>query len=232
MAKSQGKKPQQSEMTAAIQSAETETKVVVIPVSDDLLDSVVSVRDFAYKFAKYSDDQDTFTSWAISNIAGFPDTMSDETVAELKTGYLVRQNELHPPTLYKLEGEDTYIPWVTQIGAVQPTNTLSIGVHTALGYSTHNFGALKGKQPNLYGIIAAIRDSAIKYCNQKLRRLKAGVNASRTRSANKSFADTAKNALALLVRKNKVAKNKGDDSAVNPEKLNQAIAAFNAKLAE
>jgi hypothetical protein len=147
------------------------------PKTVDLFDfsKVASVRDFGYKFSQYSDRAVDIVAAAKKQMVGFPDAMSDETVAEFRAGAALRKYELIGNARYRKEGHDTYIPDAE--GGFEMTPEL------AMAYTPNEVGKLKGETPNLYVMVKAIRDDVSKYTSNKLGKLKAMAKALETPAA-------------------------------------------------
>lgn len=200
-------------------------------VGFDIPETFASLKDCAYQQARYSDEALNFAVFVKAQDPGFPSTVKDETKAEIYTGYALRFNERNPAVHYMKDGEDTYIP--VSIGKA-PAEAVPIGVEVAISYTSHALGAMKSDRPNYYAIITGIRRTFLQYAHNKYQRLLAMgrelETGERTRAANKEFKDSCKASLDVLVKRNKVALQKGDPTAVGVTKLDEAIKAFYAVL--
>jgi hypothetical protein len=194
-------------------------------------ETFASLKDCAYQHAGYSDKAANFVTYIKSQDSGFPDTVKDETKAEIYSGYTLRFNERYPAVLFMKDGEDTYIP---VLKGKAPDNAVPLGVEVAISYTAHALGAMKSDRPNYYAIIKDIRRAYLQYASNKYKKLLATGRemevGKRTRAANNAFKDSCKVSLDTLIKRNKVALQKGDPTAVGVTKLDEAIKAFYSVL--
>jgi hypothetical protein len=89
---------------------------------------------------------------------------------------------------------------------------------------------MKSDRPNYYAIIKDIRRAYLQYASNKYKKLlqtgREMQTGERTRAANKEFKDSCKATLDTLIKRNKVALQKGDPTAVGVTKLDEANKAF------
>lgn len=192
--------------------------------------AVNSIKDLGYQFSKYHDGIATFADAAKQLIPSIVDgEISDEQMAELKSGIELRYNDLHPAQIYMQEGADNYVP-VDK--AVDGKNCVSIGVHQAMAYTSHEFGKLRKDTPNLHSIVGKVRDAFSQYASTKISRLIASCKpkAERTRSVNLAFDEFVEKTKNTMFTRAKNAKAKGDTKAPTKEQLTRAWAAFNLEL--
>ena len=194
-------------------------------------DSFASLKDCAYQQARYADDAANFALYVKAQDSGFPSTVKDETKAEIYAGYALRFNERYPAVVFMKDGEDTYIP---VLKGKAPDGAVPIGVDVAISYTAHALGAMKSDRPNYYAILTGIRRAYSQYASNKYQKLLAMgrelETGERTRAANKEFKDSCKASLDTLIKRNKVALQKGDPTAVGVTKLDEAIKAFYSVL--
>ena len=194
-------------------------------------DSFASLKDCAYQHAKYADGATSFATYVKAQDSGFPHTVKDETKAEIYAGYALRFNERNPAVVFMKDGEDTYIP---VLKGKAPDDAVPIGVDVAISYTAHALGAMKSDRPNYYAIIKDIRRAYLQYASNKYKKLlqtgREMLTGERTRAANKEFKDSCKASLDILIKRNKVALQKGDPTAVGVTKLDEAIKAFYSVL--
>ena len=207
-----------------------EIAVALDSVSVKAVDAITSIRDLTYQHAKHNLRDASFGVAAAKLIAGFPDNISDEAMAEIKAGYHTEYSERHPAIKYKLDGKDTYIPLPNDTNETK--NVVSIGVEYALALTTFQYGKLGEDQPNLKSIVSVIREGAKNAADQGLSRLKktAVVKKEKARAPNASFMeflnDAKKGVIGKIEKRNKTARSKGDPTAIPDSVLKEAIKAF------
>ena len=192
----------------------TKTKNVVTPAQ-----SFTTLKDFGIRFASGIDDITALRKEAASNIAGFPDNISEEDKEEIVAGFQVRYANNHPAKHYKLEGIDTLIELQSGKGDVV------IDVHFAMGLSTFEFSSLKKERPNYQGIINEVRESFRKYRSQCWNSL-TKKERSKTRTVNYGFYEYMKKLGNTLEKRNATANKKADPSAVGKDQFRKAWQAF------
>jgi ATP-dependent helicase/DNAse subunit B len=190
-----------------------------------------SLKDMAFKQATAHDNTMTMASFAIANIANFPNEVSDEARAELYSGYRARYTEINKAKKYAVIN-DHLILAAPEHETNKSVEKIEIGVDYAYSFSSQEFGKLANTRPELHAIIKPIRENTAIYCSNRLGDLKKAANKilnagkGRARTANKDFAQFVTewfNDTALTRMKG--AKSRGDNSA-NVERFTAAKVAF------
>jgi hypothetical protein len=146
-----------------------------------------SLRDLGYNAAATGD---TLKTIADELRRRYPQGLTDEATADIKSGMYGRKHELVGETRYLVEG-GVY----TKIGAKDKVEegavTFTLTVDYAVSLTVYEFGKLKTENPNLYKLVAELRNDANKYVSNRMGELMKHYNkkASNTRSANKAFAE-------------------------------------------
>jgi hypothetical protein len=185
-----------------------------------------SLQDMAYNQARTGDMLQGMANYAKANIAGFPETITDEGKAELFAGYRQRFNEVHGVAKYAIVG-DNYIP---ADKAEKAKEFVEISVAYAYSFTQQQFGQLASKQPQLHALIKQVRDKASTYCSNRLADLKKyakGEKAKGTRPQALSFDEWLKETFITIKARAKTAKARGE--VINEKKLSEAIVEFNVK---
>jgi hypothetical protein len=121
-----------------------------------------SIRDFAYQQAGTVDTQTNQAQYAIDNFVGFPESIQEETKAEIYTGYRMRYVESHPAVIYAIIGGHYVKPTEEQLKN-KKVEKVEIGVDYAFSFSSQEFGKLKNTNPALHGILAVTRKGLSTY---------------------------------------------------------------------
>ena len=188
-----------------------------------------SISDFGYSQAVTSDSLKKQAQWAVDNMAGFPSDISDETKAELFTGYRRRYSENHGATVYAVINGH-YVTASDEHIQNKAVEKISASVEYAMAFSSQEFGKLKNTEPEKHAIIAKIREAVQTYCSNRLADLKREANklikgeTSRTRTT-LDFVESCERAFEALEKSVKVKVNKGDTTA-NVAKFKAATKAF------
>lgn len=146
-----------------------------------------SLRDLGYNAAATGD---TLKTIADELRRRYPQGLTDEATDEIKAGMYGRKHELVGETRYLVEG-GVY----TKIGAKDKVEegavTFTLTVDYAVSLTRYEFGKLKTENPNLYKLVAELRNDANKYASNRMGELMKHYNKkpSNTRSANKAFAE-------------------------------------------
>lgn len=187
-----------------------------------------SLQDMAYNQAKTGDMLQYMANYAKANIAGFPESVTDEGKAELFAGYRQRYSEVLGTQRYAVI-DNVYIPIEVE-GASKAKEQVDINVAFAYSYTQQQFGQLSTKNPQLHALIKQVRDKASVYCSNRLSDLKKyakGEKTKGTKTQAKDFSDWLKGEFITIRARAKTAKARGED--INEKKLNDAIIEFNVK---
>ena len=184
-----------------------------------------SLKDLGYKQAGASDSLESMAKYALSKIVDFPQSIDDESKAQLYAGYKLRFAENNPAVVYAvINGQ--YIPVDADNKAAEK---ITLTVDYAFSYTQQQFGQLKSQNNALYDVIKPIRDKVNTYCSNRLADLKRKANQltakPRERKPTADFAVALKDIMDNLSTRCRNAKSRGDATA-DEAKLVQAKAAF------
>ena len=215
-------------MTNPKQKAVTVAKTISFPVT------YKSVSDIGYQAARYVDMSGTLIRALHEANIGWPNDVSDENMALLKSGITLRKQEITEPTWYRVEGKNLVKLDVPPTPAELKASVglyLKADVTFATGFTPHQLGALKESNPAEYEVVTEIRKATSKYVSNVIGRLKAMTKAmaetERQRGATKPIKEKIEAWFKDLVRSNKLARdNRGDPTAFADEVLERKIAAF------
>ena len=206
----------------------TTAKMFTMPVT------FKSVADIGYQAARYVDMSGTLIRALVDANIGWPNDMSDENMALLKSGIVLRKQEITPPIWYRVEGKNLVeldtAPTAAELKA-DAGKFLKADVQFATGFTPHQLGALKESHPSEYEIVTEIRKGTSKYVSNVIGRLRAMTKAmaetERQRGTTKPIKEKIETWFKDLVRSNKLAReNRGDPTAFADEVLEKKIAAF------
>ena len=130
-----------------------------------------SVRDFGYQQALTGDSLVNQAQYALDNFVGFPETLADETKAELYSGYQLRFAENVVAKTYAVVN-DHYVLATDEQVKNKKIEKIEIGVAYAYSYSSQEFGKLKNTNPALHAVVGAVREKFSTYASNKLGDLK------------------------------------------------------------
>jgi hypothetical protein len=221
----------------------TKTKLVNALEQGSVVNTNVpqNLADLGYRHGGVLQSITALATWGLDNVKGFPDNMSDEDTAEIRSGYKRKHAELNPPTQYCIvEGKYLKVDDMKLQGIELPKNPelVNIGVDYAFSFTAQQAGKLKETHnPVLHGIVADIRTKCNKYETTTLAKLIAegkrilnerkGIKTER--KGNLSFMEylyNDKGVFDTMKTRCKNAKAKGDEFA-DIAKLEKAIIAFN-----
>ena len=200
-----------------------------------------NLADLGYRHGGALQTVKSLAVWALDNVKGFPDNISDEDTAEIRQGYKRKHSELNPAKQYCIvEGKYLLVDDMKIQGIELPKNPelVNIGVDYAFSFTAQQAGKLKETHnPVLHQIVAGIRLGCNKYETTTLGKLIAegkkilnerkGIKVER--KANLNFYEylyNDKGVFDVMRTRCKNAKAKGDEFA-NSDKLEKAIIAFN-----
>ena len=197
-------------------SATTPTPVVEIS----------SFKDAGYQGAKSGETMEMVARFVISKCPDFLNSYSDEVGAELKSGWALRWQELHPAVVYS----DEWIP--------NPKGLHNVTLAFCMSYSQQAFGQIKTDNPVKHGVIKGIRDEFSKYVSNRLSDLRRAVNKElnkgkpRERIQAKEWEKYEKDTFDAMKARCKTALARNDASAPTEVKLRMAIDAFKTALSK
>lgn len=185
---------------------------------------ISSFKDAAYKGAVSNETMSTVAQFIVSKCPDFLNSYSEEISAELKSGWALRWQELHPATIYS----DEWVP--------NPKGLHNVTLAFCMSYSQQAFGQIKSDNPVKHGVIKGIRDEFSKYVSNRLSDLKRAVRKEldkgkvRERVQAKPWIDFEKSTFDDMKARCKTALARNDDTAPTEVKLRMAIDAFKTTL--
>ena len=131
----------------------------------------LTMRDIGYRQAVTADVSRAIAVVVMSRVPSFPESIPDESKAELVQGYTMRFNEANPATAYVRIG-DNYLRVQDITDPEGAKEQVNIGVEFAMSFTQQAFGALKNEKsdnynPALHGILKDIRTRVNKYCSNR-----------------------------------------------------------------
>jgi hypothetical protein len=187
---------------------------------------ISSFKDAAYKGAVSNETMSTVAQFIVSKCPDFLNSYSEEISAELKSGWALRWQELHPATIYS----DEWVP--------NPKGLHNVTLAFCMSYSQQAFGQIKTDNPVKHGVIKGIRDEFSKYVSNRLSDLKRAVRKEldkgkvRERVQAKPWIDFEKSIFDDMKARCKTALARNDDTAPTEVKLRMAIDAFKTALSK
>jgi hypothetical protein len=188
--------------------------------------SINTFKDAGYQGAKSGETMEKVAQFVISKCPDFLNSYSDEVGAELKSGWALRWQELHPAVVYS----DEWIP--------NPKGLHNVTLAFCMSYSQQAFGQIKTDNPVKHGVIKGIRDDFSKYVSNRLSDLRRAVNKElnkgkpRERVQAKEWEKYEKDTFDAMKARCKTALARNDASAPTEVKLRMAIDAFKTALSK
>ena len=192
-----------------------------------------SLSDIGYQAARYQDTGSILIKSLVDANIGWPDNVSEDNMALIKSGVVLRKGEISPPAWYKVEGKNLVGPTAEAPPKAERDSWLMVNVALVTSYTPHQLGGLKESHPALYDLVVAGRKDVSKYVSNVLARLrsmtKAMAETERARGTTLSIADKVKKIFEDLAKSNKLARdNRGDPTAYADDVLARKIAAFHS----
>ena len=188
--------------------------------------TINTFKDAGYQGAKSGETMEKVAQFVISKCPDFLNSYSDEVGAELKSGWALRWQELHPAVVYS----DEWIP--------NPKGLHNVTLAFCMSYSQQAFGQIKTDNPVKHGVIKGIRDDFSKYVSNRLSDLRRAVNKElnkgkpRERVQAKEWEKYEKDTFDAMKARCKTALARNDASAPTEVKLRMAIDAFKSALSK
>ena len=184
-----------------------------------------SLKDAGYQTACLGEGRKAIAAFVLEQCPTFLDECPKETKDELFAGFQLRAHELWGDKLYRTGDTGALIP--------DAQGNVCLNVNVAMAYTAQSYGKLKDENPDLYGLIRALREKFSKYASNCMADLKSACkrilheDKPRERAANKTFAEAVKTAFDALDKRVKVAQAKAmrDDTA-DPVRFRLACEAF------
>lgn len=180
-----------------------------------------SMKDAGYKGAQSADILENVAAFVLGQYPDFIEEQSKEAVAELKEGWALRYNELHPGQRYTAE-------WIPLADDAEPQEgELVATLAFALSYSQQDFGKLKNTEPAKHGVVKGIRDKFTKYCSNRLADLitackrRTGEKRARTTAAD-DWLTAANKVFDALDKRCTTGKARGDSTVPEKDKFRMA----------
>jgi len=207
-------------------------EAIISPADQPITDLV----DLGYRQSGTRDSLQKQARFALGKIAGFPESIDDDSKALLYQGYKRRYNENYPPIMFGIVGGN-YLVFDSLAPDAQEKvkEKVSIGVDVVYSYTQQEFGKLSTTDPAKYAVIKSIREKCNDYMSGCLGDLKSAARKvikadnpdAHGRAPNKDFAKRVDDTLDALLTNVKTALKRGDATA-DKERLIKAIAAFKA----
>jgi len=185
-----------------------------------------SFKDAGYQSAKSGETMSKVAQFIVSKCPDFLNSYSDEVGKELKDGWALRWQELHPATTYS----DEWIP--------NPKGMHNVSLAFCLSYSQQAFGQIKTDNPVKHGVIKGIRDDFSKYVSNRMSDLKRAVRKELNKGVvvqrvqAKEWEKYEKDTFDAMKARCKTALARNDASAPTEVKLRMAIDAFKTALSK
>lgn len=185
-----------------------------------------SFKDAGYQGAKSGETMEKVAQFVIRKCPDFLNSYSDEVGKELKDGWALRWQELHPAKTYSDE-------WVPNDKGMH-----NVSLAYCLSYSQQAFGQIKTDNPVKHGVIKGIRDDFSKYVSNRMSDLRRAVTKElnkgkpRERVQAKEWEKYEKDTFDAMKARCKTALARNDASAPTEVKLRMAIDAFKTALSK
>lgn len=205
-----------SKAKSEVQTPEVQTPEIVIN----------TFKDAGYQSAKSGETMAKVAQFIVSKCPDFLNSYSDEVGKELKDGWALRWQELHPAKLYSDE-------WVPNDKGLH-----NVTLAYCLSYSQQAFGQIKTDNPVKHGVIKGIRDDFSKYVSNRMSDLKRAVRKElekgivRERVQAKEWSAFEKDTFDTMKARCKTALARSDATAPTEVKLRMAIDAFKSVLSK
>ncbi len=188
--------------------------------------TINTFKDAGYQGAKSGETMAKVAQFVISKCPDFLNSYSDEVGKELKDGWALRWQELHPAVTYS----DEWIP--------NDKGMHNVSLAYCLSYSQQAFGQIKTENPVKHGVIKGVRDEFSKYVSNRMSDLKRAVRKEldkgkvRERIQAKVWTDFEKDTFDGMKARCKTALARNDATAPSEVKLRMAIDAFKSALSK
>ena len=185
-----------------------------------------SFSDAGYRQAKNGDNAIVIAKWVLDQCPDFLETEPKELKTQLYAGFLVRKNEITPPTIYKVGDMGDFIP--CEPGT---PGSCEMTVTGAMAYSQQEFGKMRATDPQRHAVIRVLRDAFSDYAGNNYRSLTAAlkniVNAGKTRkrAVNADFVEAVTKFFDAFEKRVRTASERGDATA-DVAKFKTAVDAF------
>jgi hypothetical protein len=188
--------------------------------------TINTFKDAGYQGAKSGETMEKVAQFVVRKCPDFLNSYSDEVGKELKEGWALRWQELHPAVTYSDE-------WVPNDKGMH-----NVSLAYCLSYSQQAFGQIKTENPVKHGVIKGIRDDFSKYVSNRMSDLRRAVTKElnkgkpRERVQAKEWEKYEKDTFDAMKARCKTALARNDASAPTEVKLRMAIDAFKSALSK
>ena len=215
-------------MTNSKPKATTVAKSVTIPVT------FKSILDIGYNAAKYADTGSILVKALVDQNIGWPNEVSDDNMALLKSGIVLRKHEITPACWFRVEAKNLIaLPGPPELADLKAKGAsfLKLDVNYAMAVTPHQLGTMKESHPAEYTVLVEVRKATSKYVSNVIGRLKAMTKAmadtERNRGVTKPIREKVEAFFKDLKRSNALARdNRGDPTAFDDTVLDHKVAAF------
>jgi hypothetical protein len=212
-------------------------------VSNDVV--VKNLQDLAMQHANALGKVKSLAIWALDNVSGFPEKVSESDVSEIRMGYQHKYSLDYPAVDYVvIEGNHMKVSDCVMQGIEIPKSAerVSYGVDFAFSFNQNEAGRLKDTHSEfIYNLVKDIRGKCNKYTSNTYNKLVAeGVVQDKLRKGikterkpNLDFMDwifSDKGPIETMKLRAKNAQAKKLITADDVKKVNNAIIAFNVSL--
>lgn len=189
-----------------------------------------SIKDFAYQQAGTLDTSTSQAQWAIDNLVGFPESITDEDKAQLGEGYKLRFNENNPAVIYAVINGHYVLPDAEQLKS-KKVEKVEIGVEYAFSFSSQEFGKLKNSNPALHAVVHTWRKRMSTYQSNAIGDLMTKAKkilkpAGSTTRQSLTFVESMTKVFEAQAKSVKVKQVRGSDTTANAVKYGVAVQAF------
>lgn len=196
------------------------------------LSVITSLKDGAYQQATATQKIRDFAKYALDNIAGFPESLPEESRDQLYQGYQLRYSQNNPAKTYAVINAH-YVLASDEHIKNNDIEKVELSVAYVMSFTPQEFGKLKNENPEKHSLIKGLRDNVGVYCSNRkndLVRMAKNIIAekegkAKTRTANKDFDESISAIFDSLDTKLKSAKSRGDITA-DEQRFKKAKIAF------
>ena len=129
-------------------------EAIISPADQPITDLV----DLGYRQSGTRDSLQKQARFALGKIAGFPESIDDDSKALLSQGYKRRYNENYPPIMFAIVGGNYFkFDSLAPDAQEKVKEKVLIGVDVVYSYTQQEFGKLSTSDPAKYAVIKSIR---------------------------------------------------------------------------
>ena len=191
-----------------------------------------SLKDGAYIQASADFNIRDFANYCLVNIAGFPESIPNESKEQLYEGYQLRYAQKYPAQTYAVINSH-YVLATEEHIKNDKLEKLELSVAYVTSFSNQEFGKIKNENAEKHALIKELRDRVGGYCSNRKNDLIRMANKildekngkPKTRTANKDFDESITAMFETFDTKVKTAKKRGDVTA-DDQRYKKAKIAF------